>query len=128
MRQRYEAGVPWEPIVGYSRGVRVGDVIHCSGTAPTGPDGSIVAPGDPGEQARQCIRNLRTTLEALGGRLEDVVRTRIFVKDITRWEAIGKAHGEFFATIRPVTTMVEVSAFIDPAILVEIEAEAVVGS
>ena len=95
MRQRYEAGVPWEPIVGYSRGVRVGDQIHCSGTAPTGPDGSIAAPGDPGEQARQCIRNLRITLEALGGRLEDVVRTRIYVKDISRWEAIGQAPEHF---------------------------------
>jgi enamine deaminase RidA (YjgF/YER057c/UK114 family) len=125
MRQHYEAGVPWEPIVGYSRGVRVGAVIHCSGTAPTGPDGAIVAPGDPGEQTRQCIRNLRTTLEALGGRLEDVVRTRMFVRDATRWEAIGKAHGEFFATIRPVTTLVEVSGFVDPAILVEVEAEAI---
>jgi enamine deaminase RidA (YjgF/YER057c/UK114 family) len=125
MRQRYEAGVPWEPIVGYSRGFRVGNVIHCSGTAPTGPDGGIVAPGDPAEQTRQCIRNLQTTLEALGGRLEDVVRTRIYVADISRWDAIGRAHGEFFAGIRPVTTMVEVSAFIDPAILVEIEAEAI---
>ena len=126
MRTKYQAGVPWESIVGYSRGIRVGKVIHCSGTTATGPDGTLVGPGDPAAQARQCFANLRTTIEALGGRLEDVVRTRMYVTDITRWEEVGRVHGEVFRDIRPATAMVQVSALVDPAMLVEIEAEAIV--
>jgi enamine deaminase RidA (YjgF/YER057c/UK114 family) len=106
--------------------VRVGDVVHVSGTTATGPDGSIVGIGDAGAQTRQALENVRAALERAGARMHDVVRTRIFVTDITRWSEIGQVHGEYFADIRPATSMVEVSRLIDPGMLVEIEAEAIV--
>jgi enamine deaminase RidA (YjgF/YER057c/UK114 family) len=125
-RQNISGDAPWEPIVGYSRAVRVGSVVHVAGTTGIGPDGALVGRDDPYAQTVQALTNIERALEKAGARMAHVVRTRIFVTDISRWEEIGRAHGERFRDVRPAATMVQVARLIDPAMLVEIEVDAII--
>ena len=126
IRTTYSSGAAWEPVVGYSRAVRVGPHVHVAGTTATDANGEVLAPGDAGRQAEIVLAKIGEALNRAGASFADVVRTRMYVTDITQWEAVGRAHGAVFTDIRPASTMVEVSALIDPQLVVEIEAEAIV--
>jgi enamine deaminase RidA (YjgF/YER057c/UK114 family) len=127
-RQLFATKTQWEPFVGYSRAVRVGDHVFVSGTTATDENGALVAPGDAYGQAVQVLENLKRALERAGASMGDVVRTRMFVTDISQWQEYGRAHGEYFRDIRPVTSMLEVKALIDPAMMIEIEADALIAT
>ena len=123
-RKNISTGTPWEPVVGYSRAVRIGSMVWVAGTTATGPDGHIVGRGDPAAQTRQVLENVKAALERAGARLDHVVRTRIYVRNVADWETIGRVHGQYFGQVRPAATLVEVSGLVDPDMLVEIEVDA----
>jgi enamine deaminase RidA (YjgF/YER057c/UK114 family) len=125
-RVRYSSGTKWEPIVGYSRAIRVQNFVYVSGTTATDQRGNLIGVGEARAQTIQTLNNIKTALESVGAKVEDVVRTRIYVTDMTRWEEIGRAHGEFFKHIQPATTMIEVKRLVNPEMLVEVEAEAII--